>query len=347
MPEALDGLGGRGTLLANLDRIVGLAQQEQKLKESGQSTMFDLFGDNVATPLPALDLVQSDASRAEQLSWERELLGVYVSEHPFRAAAVTLAKHTSALVTEITAEMDGREVIIAGMVQETRTRVTRAGKQFLVATVEDLSGVQEITVWGDVYEPTRELWEPGNILLMLVRVRERGDRLQISVNQVSLVQAADGSLSHEHFAIPSWLTDAVRSSAGVGVVSVEHHANGNGSPANGTAGNGAAPPMLESPQQERSLLRFWLHESDDADADERRLDSLIDGYRRAGDEPRLEIALSAQLDLQELSRRLRHLDQATDATSIVWARKRGQAEALLDQLQDRLADLAPGHSGLG
>ncbi len=283
---ALDGLGGRGTLLANLDRIISLAQREAKLKETGQSTMFDMFGDSVSTPLPSLELTTVvEVSKAELLSWEKELLGVYVSEHPFSGAAVTVSKHTSALVSEVTVEMDGREVVIAGMVNDSRVRTTKAGKPFLSVVVEDLSGSQEFTVWSDVYEPTRELWRPGNILLMLVRVRERGDRLQASVQQVSLVQAADGSISHEHFEIPHWLTDAVRHSAGVGVVAVEH-GGGNGTNGNGARqlanGNGhGAPAELEAPPVARlsaplrSLLRFHMHESDDDDADRARLDDLV------------------------------------------------------------------------
>src|SRR6185295_18277478 len=71
---ALDALGGRGTLLANVDRIVSLALREAKLKETGQSTMFDMFGDTVDTPLPAIELGrQGDVPKAELLSWERDL----------------------------------------------------------------------------------------------------------------------------------------------------------------------------------------------------------------------------------------------------------------------------------
>jgi DNA polymerase-3 subunit alpha len=304
---ALDAVGVRGTLLANIDRIVSLAQREAKLKETGQSTMFDMFGDSVATPLPSLELVESEVSKAEMLSWERELLGVYVSEHPFSSAAVTLAKHTSALVSEITPELDGRDVVIAGMVNTIRPLTTKAGKPFLAVTIEDLSGSTEVTVWPDVYEPTREIWSAGNILLMLVRVKERNDRLQVGVQQLSLVQAADGSISHEHFAIPGWLTEAVRGTAGVAVTDVRHSApaDGNNGPANGAGGapkangtrrlaNGdaaaaspasageqartptAPPPSAAQPSgEQRKPLRFHLHESDDADADRARLDDLI------------------------------------------------------------------------
>jgi DNA polymerase III subunit alpha len=93
--------------------------------------MFDMFGDSVATPLPSLELVDYQISKAEMLAWEKELLGVYVSEHPFTSAAVTIAKHTSALVSEITAEMDGRDVVIAGMVNGIRSLTTKAGKLFV------------------------------------------------------------------------------------------------------------------------------------------------------------------------------------------------------------------------
>ena len=283
---ALDSLGPRGSLLNGLDRIVSLAQREAKLKESGQSTMFDMFGDSVSTPLPAVELpTAGEVSKAEALAWERELLGVYVSEHPFSGAAVKLAKHTSALVSEITEEMDGREVVLAGMVNDVRTRSTKAGKAFLVVTVEDLSGQQEITVWPDVYETTRELWQPGNILLMLVRVRERADRLQIAAQQVSIVQTADGSMSHEHFEVPDWLTDAVRASAGVGVVGItrdEDSGNGRNGNTRNNGGNGRPRPTgngggakPNNPAPTRKLLRFWLHESDDGDADRQRLDDLV------------------------------------------------------------------------
>jgi DNA polymerase-3 subunit alpha len=274
--------------------------------------------------------------KAELLAWERDLLGVYVSEHPFRGAAIKLAEHTSALLSELTPEMDGRDVIIAGMVNDTRVRQTKAGKPFLVVTAEDLSGTQELTVWSDVYEPTRELWQPGNILLMLVKVRERGDRLQISVNQVTLVQAADGSLSHETFEIPSWLTSAVRESAGVGVVSVEHERPSNG------GGNGAAPPALEAPPSangnghgiavptQRALLRFYLHETDDADADRRRLDELVALIERypgsdvvrlfvhANDGDRIELSMPAA----------RVCDELRDAGIALLADARGGAEPI-------------------
>jgi DNA polymerase-3 subunit alpha len=85
----------RGTLVMNAERLVGLAKRERELRESGQSTMFDLFGSQVDTPLPALELEPSPARKEDMLAWEKELLGVYVSDHPFKPVATDVARFTT------------------------------------------------------------------------------------------------------------------------------------------------------------------------------------------------------------------------------------------------------------
>ncbi|MDP2948891.1 MAG: DNA polymerase III subunit alpha, partial [Chloroflexota bacterium] len=146
---AFDGLGDRGTLLANLDRLIALAQRTQKLRESGQATLFDLFGE--ASSGPSLKLEEAEVPLATQLSWEKELLGVYVSEHPFGRAAAALASRVTAMCSALSLEMAGRELLIAGIVTSTRQILTRDGRPFLAAEIEDLSGSVEVTVWPDVF----------------------------------------------------------------------------------------------------------------------------------------------------------------------------------------------------
>jgi hypothetical protein len=68
----------------------------------------------------------------------------------------------------------------------------------------------------------------------------------------------------------------------------------------------------------------------------RRLENLVKGYRHAGDRQRAAAAESAQLELQELFGRVHFLGNATDADSNLWARKRLEAEALIDRLQDKI-----------
>ncbi len=190
---ALDCLGGRGALLASIDRIMSLSQSEQRLKESGQSTMFDLWGESVPLPLPALELEGNDAPLKEKLVWEKELLGTYLSEHPFSRAAPKLAPHITALCGQIDEEMVEQRVVTAGIVTSVRQLYTKEGRPFASAILEDLDGKVEVTAWPEVYEATKALWTEGNILLVEGRVRARGERVQLGCDTVRQYQLEEST----------------------------------------------------------------------------------------------------------------------------------------------------------
>jgi DNA polymerase-3 subunit alpha len=186
---ALDSLGGRGSLLQNIDSILSLAQREQRLRETGQSTMFDLWGEEVSVPMPGLDLEPADNPVRENLAWEKELMGVYLSEHPFSSLA---AKGTSLKITlcgQIDAGLAGHAVVVAGIVASVRSLFTREGKPFASAVLEDLDGRIEVMVWPKIYAETKGLWQEGNILLVEGRVRLSDDQVQLNCDSVSDYQS--------------------------------------------------------------------------------------------------------------------------------------------------------------
>ncbi|MFC1962509.1 DNA polymerase III subunit alpha [Chloroflexota bacterium] len=182
---ALDCLGNRGALLNNIDRIVSLAQTERQLKESGQTSMFDLWGESVPVPMTGLELDEVALPLKDKLAWEKELTGVYLSEHPFAAAAQNLASKTTALCGQIDEELVGQSVVVAGMVPSVRQLSTKDGRPFAIAMLEDLDGSIEVSVWPEVYKETKDLWQEGNILLVHGKVRTRGERVQLSCEAVS------------------------------------------------------------------------------------------------------------------------------------------------------------------
>ena len=201
---ALDCLSPRGALLQAIDQIISMAQRERKLKESGQASMFDLWGDTVPLPLPDMDLGADDLSLKEKLDWERELMGVYFSEHPFVSVAPKLASVITALCGEINTEMAKEVVTIAGMVTIMRQLYTRDKRPFVIATLEDLNGSIEVTVWPDVYTQTKELWQEGNILLVDGTVKLRDDHVSINCQRARLYQpAAEESKETEPVTQPS------------------------------------------------------------------------------------------------------------------------------------------------
>jgi DNA polymerase-3 subunit alpha len=233
-----NGSDARGSLLVNLDRILNMAQSAQKLRESGQTTMFDLFGAEVATPLAGIDLEATPVPRQEMLAWEKELLGVWLSGNPLTHAAPDLAPHVTAVCNELTQEAlgelprEGRDFVIAGIVNSMRRITTRDGRGFIAAELQDLTGVLEVTVWPDVFERTMELWTPGSIVLAQVRVRERGDRLNIGVQEAA-------PYKEEGFEVPYWLSSPTT------IVPRRMTENGGYTNGNGTvtpAPAGAEPP---------------------------------------------------------------------------------------------------------
>ncbi|HLE02616.1 MAG TPA: DNA polymerase III subunit alpha, partial [Dehalococcoidia bacterium] len=84
---ALECLGDRGAVLQNLDRILSLAHREQKLRDTGQVSMFDLFGERVAVPLSSLEMEPVPLSPREKRDWEKELLGVWLTSNPLAGLA--------------------------------------------------------------------------------------------------------------------------------------------------------------------------------------------------------------------------------------------------------------------
>jgi DNA polymerase-3 subunit alpha len=276
---ALDSFGlNRGTIVSNLDRVHSLMQREQRLKDSGQSTMFDLFGEQVAVPMPGLELHDVEVPRQEVLSWERELLGIYISEHPFKRAAVDLAPHISAVISEVTQEMSGRDIVIAGLVSSTRPLLTRDGRTFIAAEIEDLSGSVEITVWPDIYEATRDCWQPGQVLLVHARVKARDERLNIGVTMARRWTEGE-NLEDLPAPEPEFVSQAP--------------ANGNGGKKgrNGYSNGVAAPPPQTAEQRNPRLLHITLQETDDEADDRRRLAQLVEALRSypGSDEVRLTL----------------------------------------------------------
>jgi len=165
-----------------------LAQREQRLQATGQSTMFDLWGEEVSVPMPSLELQTADIPVRDRLVWEKELLGVYLSEHPFSSLASKGISFNTTLCGQIDAELVGQTVVVAGMLTSVHHLFTRDRKPFASAVLEDLDGRIEVMVWPKVYADTKDLWQEGNMLLVEGRVRLRDDQVQLNCDSVRQYQ---------------------------------------------------------------------------------------------------------------------------------------------------------------
>ena len=171
---ALDRLGPRISILESLDRIVAFSGAYHRAEDIGQMSF---FGAETGV-VEQLDLtpVSSDIPIRRQLSWERELLGVYVSDHPLTPYQDRLSDLISHSSIELQDAEHGQEVRVAGELSHLRPYQTRAGKAMGFATIEDLQGTIELVIFSNTWSRVSPLMEINSILLVEGRVdKERGE----------------------------------------------------------------------------------------------------------------------------------------------------------------------------
>jgi DNA polymerase III subunit alpha len=319
---ALDGLGQREALLdtKRLDSAIAAAQIDQKAASTGQVSLFDMFdtGETSAPKLviaPYVDTGAVGASSKERAIWEKEVLGFQFGDHPFMEAAAWLANQISHDTSQLTSELSGERVKVAGMVTGVRRIVTKTKSQMAVLVLEDLHGTIEAVVFPRVYERAAELWRDDAILVIEGRVDTRGDRPQLVVDRAEewtappkgspppppapprpvVAHNASGAASKP----PGPATNGTHSSP----VSHEQHGNGNGSPAE-PAPNGARPVPA------KRVLRVVIPRSEDDNACVRVLEQLHSLVERfpGPDEIRLVLhdRLGGQIELAGTDILVRH-----------------------------------------
>jgi DNA polymerase-3 subunit alpha len=176
--NAVASLGTAGALLAATDAALESAQRHQRDVAAGQSTMFDLFAVPDDASVAFLDGGE-EIPRRERLRWEKELIGLYLSEHPLGDIADILPEYVTAFVGDLAEESDQAKVTIGGIIQSSRRVVTRAGSTMLVATVEDLQGAVEVVVFPKVFEQTANSWTDDSVVLVTGRIDRRDETPQI------------------------------------------------------------------------------------------------------------------------------------------------------------------------
>ncbi|HYM67086.1 MAG TPA: DNA polymerase III subunit alpha, partial [Patescibacteria group bacterium] len=171
---ACDSLGERARLLAALDHAVSRAERARRDRESGQTSLLDMVGTE-AREADDYGLLIDVAPMAgeEKLRLEKELLGLYLSDHPLRRISAELAKLSDTQAVEVTSALQETEVRVAGLVREVRRVVTRKGQIMAYATLEDLTGAVDVVLFPRVFEQTRLLFEPDKVVVVQGKVDAR------------------------------------------------------------------------------------------------------------------------------------------------------------------------------
>ncbi|MEK7650442.1 MAG: DNA polymerase III subunit alpha [Patescibacteria group bacterium] len=179
---ALDSLGEeRGKLLANLEQLIAYHQSTLKSGDN-QDSLFGLLADQ--SSVPQLKLHEAEpASAREKLTWEKELLGLYVSGHPLDAFAHKF-KENENTINRVREALEGQNVVAGGILEEIRAINTKKGDQMAFAKLTDFTGTIECVIFSRVYAEARELLQPEKCVAVKGRLSLRNGEPSIVVESL-------------------------------------------------------------------------------------------------------------------------------------------------------------------
>jgi len=170
---AMDCLGERNQLLASLDQILHYNRSAMKDINSGQSNLFaaaPILGGETEIALREVP----PATKREKLAWERELLGLYVSEHPF----ADFAEYYKGLLTRLSEIEDMKRttglIRVGGTISDVRVILTKKKQeQMAFAKLDDGSGEMDIVVFPRTFAEQKGVWEKDMMVMVEGKFNER------------------------------------------------------------------------------------------------------------------------------------------------------------------------------
>jgi DNA polymerase-3 subunit alpha len=181
---AFDSLGStRRSLDAVYESAVESAADTKRKEAHGQVGLdFSGLLDDADHPHDSVP-PKPEWGKRELLAFEREMLGLYVSDHPLAGLEIQLAKHQTASITEILGgdiAGDGEHVTIAGLVTSVQHRVARnSGNQYGIVTVEDFAGEMSVMFLGKTYQEFSPALTNDSIVVVRGRVSVRDDGMNL------------------------------------------------------------------------------------------------------------------------------------------------------------------------
>jgi DNA polymerase-3 subunit alpha len=169
---AFDRFADRSVLLGNLDVLVAYASRLQKQASSGQTDLFGELGGVVVAPKLTLDTTVEKHNSREQLQWERDLLGLYLSQHPLQAFDDFLREQAVPL-SELKPEHDGKSVTVAGSINELREITTKTGQKMAFIKIADMNGEVELILFPNAYQQTTGIWQRDHVVLVQGKVNSK------------------------------------------------------------------------------------------------------------------------------------------------------------------------------
>ena len=175
-----DSMGySRKGLLGYFDRIIDDTVARRRKEAEGQFDLFSLADDDDDGALVAgtrIVIPEEDFDKRQRLTFEKEMLGLYVSDHPLMGAEMSLRRRTESTIAELEGVEDGTMRTVGGLVTSLQKKWTRKGDLMAVFVLEDLQATVEVMVFPKTMQNYGHLLEDDAVVILRARVDTRDDQ---------------------------------------------------------------------------------------------------------------------------------------------------------------------------
>ncbi|MFA4931217.1 MAG: DNA polymerase III subunit alpha [Patescibacteria group bacterium] len=190
---ALDEFGNRASMMNAIEMILAFGRDTGRIRALGQTNIFGQLNGNAAgveeemlLEIPRLE----EVSKKELLAWEKELMGMYLSDHPLGEYKNYLLKYTESC-RQLTLDMEGEKKIVGGVITKVQKIVTKKGEAMAFVAIEDLSGLVEVLVFPKLFSKDQELWREGKIVLIEGVISTKDGQVKILGNKAKEISLAE------------------------------------------------------------------------------------------------------------------------------------------------------------
>ena len=186
---AFDSLGHpRRGLLIVFETIIDRALDRRRERDQGVMSLFGDDGAGNGAFDERVDVPDLVFDKSEQLRMEKEMLGLYVSDHPLRGLEGVLARHTTCAIADV-GEREEDFVGLGGVISSLDRKFTRKGEQMATFVLEDLAGSIEVTVFPKTFASLGHLLADDRIVVVRGRLDRRDDsRVSIMASEVKIME---------------------------------------------------------------------------------------------------------------------------------------------------------------
>jgi len=177
---AFDEFAERNQLLQNLEKMLEIARENNKKQNTNQMGLF--ANTKIANNDIKLEAAKP-ATNFEKLSWEKELLGLYVSSHPLNDFKKLFEARTIPII-KIDAGMVDKKIILGGLISSVKKIITKNGKPMLFMKLEDLTGRTEVVIFPNLLDRNPIALQENKIVFVAGRVDDRNGEIKIIADDV-------------------------------------------------------------------------------------------------------------------------------------------------------------------